>query len=388
MSRILNCLLVIIGMTCTISGLILMPRMPIAAGIAFVVGIPAFILGMVRDNQRAKQIKSAHQAQVARRVAELTRRPWAPNQSLVITGNNFNILVISILCMGCCLFAIYDLYISLSVDWIIVIAVIIIFPVTLFLAARSISLLGKPICTLSKYAITTPIYGKIEWQYIEKIYLQIVGNKFTRESGLLTLYLSDKIKILKNTHWTDRILALFRLGAIAHKKIEILLNQSNEAPQTIAETANFLRCQATKNTYRTNSIFLDKFDKTDKYISNLLEKRNTSKKIIEIIEESLEATNTYIEQHHISLDALDKIELIQRELISENIEEVTEDDLKEINSHKERFYSNLNFTNVEKEKLNREKYIYIILRIIFIIIYILFFTLFIGLFYVNFSLII
>ena len=163
MSRILNCLLVIIGMTCTISGLILMPRMPIAAGIAFVVGIPAFILGMVRDNQRAKQIKSAHQAQVARRVAELTRRPWAPNQSLVITGNNFNILVISILCMGCCLFAIYDLYISLSVDWIIVIAVIIIFPVTLFLAARSISLLGKPICTLSKYAITTPIYGKIEW---------------------------------------------------------------------------------------------------------------------------------------------------------------------------------------------------------------------------------
>ena len=63
MSRILNCLLSaidfllsVIGMVCMISGLILMPRMPSAAGIAFVVGIPAFILGMVRDNRRTKQI--------------------------------------------------------------------------------------------------------------------------------------------------------------------------------------------------------------------------------------------------------------------------------------------------------------------------------------------
>ena len=63
MSRIFNCLLSaidfllsVIGMVCTINGLILMPRMPIAAGIAFVVGIPAFILGMVRDNRRTKQI--------------------------------------------------------------------------------------------------------------------------------------------------------------------------------------------------------------------------------------------------------------------------------------------------------------------------------------------
>ena len=59
MSRILNCLLSaidfllsVIGMVCMISGLILMPRMPSAAGIAFVVGIPAFILGMVRDRDR------------------------------------------------------------------------------------------------------------------------------------------------------------------------------------------------------------------------------------------------------------------------------------------------------------------------------------------------
>ena len=127
MSRILNCLLVIIGMTCTISGLILMPRMPIAAGIAFVVGIPAFILGMVRDNQRTKQIKSTHQAQVAHRVAELTRQPWTPNQSLVITGNTLNALVISILSMSIPIFIIYEEYTSISPNWKIIILFILFF---------------------------------------------------------------------------------------------------------------------------------------------------------------------------------------------------------------------------------------------------------------------
>ncbi|MFA9949545.1 hypothetical protein [Dentiradicibacter hellwigii] len=283
MSRILNCLLSaidfllsVIGMVCMISGLILMPRMPSAAGIAFVVGIPAFILGMVRDNRRTKQIKSTHQAHVARRVAELTQRPWAPNQSLVITGNTFNALVISILSMSIPIFIIYEEYTSISPNWKIIILFILFFLLLLTTAIRCFILLGKPICKFSKDKISIPVYGEINWKYIDKISLKTkIGRKTLY---FLKLYLSDSPEFLKTICRINRLMALLVLGSMRCREVSISITSANEDPEVIAKVAIYLWHQATETVYDYDPELLDIYNEVGQYISEFWKKHPTGER--------------------------------------------------------------------------------------------------------------
>lgn len=277
MSRIFINFLRIIGLIGMVFGLVLMPQTLIGASIFLVFGTSALIWAFILDCQNIEQARVTHRTEISHRITELTQQPWAPRQSLQISGNTFNKLVISTLLMSACVFIIHEEYENASCDWKLISFFALFFLYLSIIAVRSLSSLGKPVCELSKEGITLPIYGKIDWRHVDEIDLKtrMIGSK---RVYFLELHLSKNPDALKTFHWTDRIAALFALGPIQRRILSIHLASCNEMPEVIAEVAMYLRQQANGAIDENSHTLLNIYEKAEELISEFREKHLAGEK--------------------------------------------------------------------------------------------------------------
>lgn len=246
MSQIINLFFIIAGAITVVVGLVKFGETPVFF-LAIPIGIALVVFAYREDQRREKRIADKRHAEIARRIAELTKAPWGAHQTLEIQRNSW--VVIPILLLGS--FSVLLLKTGTSdieTHW---------FPVSiglLLLVFCVIALLnifanfGKPAFELRRDAFATPTYGRISWRDVTGIDLQ---KRSTRTTTIYTLCfrVENYPQVAIGRHWIERLFAFFRLGASRSGILVVSLLGAKEKPETIYAVARFLWKEATGRDY-------------------------------------------------------------------------------------------------------------------------------------------
>ncbi|WEN15057.1 hypothetical protein PY254_17800 [Rhodanobacter sp. AS-Z3] len=274
MLQLLNLFLVIFGVIAGGAGLFSWRSYPLMAGCLLVSGLLLIGLAYFSDRRRARGVEQRKQAAIRQRIDALTKRPINSSQTLKVGGNLRTLLAALLMALlGGIL-----LYVGLharSREMLPLLGGAFLLALGLFTLVRAAAGLGQPTLELGAAGFVTPFTGRIAWRDVSGIYLQRVVSRNDQEIHALLFRVQDFARVVPRVHWTDRLLAVFHLGALAKGVVSVSLPSSGEPPAAIYALARKLWTDATGNDFdwspgRSNS-YNDAIKRAQTFTSHLQE---------------------------------------------------------------------------------------------------------------------
>lgn len=289
MPLIINFILLVLGLVLTAIGLIAFYGNP-GLFIVLALGVGLIFAAFVSDRRRERRAAEKRRHNITHRIAELTKAPWPSHQTMKILSNvRWMLLVIAL--MGTASAGI--VYIGITegaIQWPPVLSGSFLLALTLFALPRNLLGLGKPSCELDRNGFVTPIHGRIPWHEVNGIHLQQFTNRGVTVSTLF-IRVENYRRVVADIHWTERILAIFGLGALRRGIVAIRLNDSKEVPETIYAVARFLWKQSTARDYDWVPMQSDAFNESLKRLGEMASRHpspdDLKRQLIEHPEEAL-----------------------------------------------------------------------------------------------------
>lgn len=254
MPRIFNLSLLVIGVIVSLVGFAAFSRIPAMTAILIAgAGVAIVILAMLSDRHRVRSKEQRH-AEVQAQIAELTKSPWVPGQRLAVRSGPG--MFLGSLFLG--VFGVLALFTELpeaaGADAHFVIFGTLLLVMAVIGVPRSAAEFFNPALELSVQGIDSPLHGRISWSEITGIDLQRTEIKgFV--SYLLHFRVENYWKIVKEMHWTEHVLGLFRLGANRRGYITVYLGGRNGQAEVAFAVARFLWKQETGSDYLWSPFF-------------------------------------------------------------------------------------------------------------------------------------
>ena len=258
MPMVINLFLLIVGIVAMGIG-ILQPRGNPTVLLGLPMGAGLILLAWISDKRRQKRADDRRRKALADRTAELTSAPWGSQQSLQVPGNSWAVVSVLLLVVLASGWAALEGLRGPHVAWDIVVIGVVTFIAGSILVARAIAGFGRPALELSTLGFVAPIHGRIFWRDVSGIHLLTMVHRGVT-SHVLRFRVEQYSRIVKAAHWTERLLALFHVGALARGIIGVQLRRSGEKPETIYAVARFLWKQATGNSYDWDPEMSDSFN--------------------------------------------------------------------------------------------------------------------------------
>lgn len=242
MPRILNLLSFIVGIIATVIGLLGLKGNPVLLA-AIPVGVGLMYIAYRGDAARERNVADARRTSIDKRIAELTKSPWASHQTVTIPGS-YLIAFVLILIAGTSFLAVQAGVSGPSIHWPFFLLGLFFLGISVIALPRTLASLFRPALELNKYGFVTPIHGTISWRDVSGVHLQAITNHGTT-SYVLSFRVDHYRQIVKDIHWTERLLYLIGLGAARRGIVSLPLRDGDEKPETIEAVARYLWSQTT-----------------------------------------------------------------------------------------------------------------------------------------------
>lgn len=258
MPQLVNFFLVIFGVIAVGAGLAGLRSHP-ASSLVLIAGIGLVLLAYFSDRRRERRVEERKRADAQRRLDELTGRTWGPGDSLRVPGSIW-LVPGSLLLAAAGAAAWYVGIAAARQDWILVLVGGALFAASGLILARALPGMGRPVLELSPIGFATPLNGRIAWRDVSGVFLYVVTQRNGGESFRLMFRVKHFARVATDIHWTDRLLAMFRLGALARGVVSVGLPTSREQPKAVYALARLLWKQATGNDYDWNPLMSDQYN--------------------------------------------------------------------------------------------------------------------------------
>lgn len=293
MPRILNLLLFIVGIMSTVVGLLGLQSNPVLLA-AIPVGVGLMIIAYKGDASREQRVADIRRANIDKRIAELTKSSWASHQTLKVSGSIWLAIVMLLVAIASIL-AVQVGVSGSSIRWPLLLPGLFFLGIGAIALPRTLASLFRPALELNKYGFATPIHGSIWWRDVSGVYLQTITNRGTT-SYALSFRVEHYRQIVKDIHWTERLLSLIGLGAIRRGMVGLPLRDGDEKPETIEAVARFLWSQATGQHHYWNPMLPKSINDAGKRLSEFVARHQDDNAIQQALTENPEKALAEIEQ--------------------------------------------------------------------------------------------
>jgi hypothetical protein len=258
MPQLVNLFLVIFGVIAVGAGLAGLRSHP-ASLIVLIIGIAVIALAYFSDRRRERRRDERKRVGDQRRLDELTRRTWGPGDSLRVPGSVW--VVVGGLLLVAAGAGVWHMGVTtVRQDWIPVLVGAVFLLSGGLILARALPGIGRPALELTSAGFATPLNGRIAWRDVSGVFLQAVTHRNGAESFRLMFRVKQFARAATAIHWTDRLFAMFRLGALARGVVEVGLPKSKEPPKVVYALARLLWKQATGHDYDWNPLMSDQYN--------------------------------------------------------------------------------------------------------------------------------
>lgn len=293
MPKILNLLLFIVGIISTVVGLFGLADYSMLL-VAIPIGLGLMYLAYTGDTARERQVADARQTSVDQRIAELTRSPWASHQTIKVSGSIW-LAIVMLLVAITSIFAVEAGVAEEPIRWSFLLWGLFFLGISVIGVPRTLAGLFRPALELNKYGFVTPIHGAISWRDVSGVSLQAIDNRETT-SYVLSFRVDRYRQVVKDIHWTERLLALIGLGAVRRGIVGLPLRDGDEKPETIGAVARFLWTQATGQHHYWNPMFSKSFNDAAMRVGDFAARHPDDASVQRALTENPEKTLTEIEQ--------------------------------------------------------------------------------------------
>ncbi|MGY3041729.1 membrane protein implicated in regulation of membrane protease activity [Rhodanobacter sp. TND4EL1] len=245
MLQLLNLFLVIFGVIAVGAGVASWRSYPPMALLLLALGLALVALAYVSDRRRERRADQRKRAAIQQRMDEFARRPGGSSQALKVRGGARYLLaglLLTLMGMGVVCMASGDA----RHDVIPLVLGALLVPVGLLLLLRALAGVGQPALELDAGGFVTPLTGRIPWREVSGIALRTVAQRNGRESFFLMFRVKRFAHVAPRIHWTDRLLAVFHLGALAKGVVTVGLPSAKDPPGAIYAMARMLWKQSTR----------------------------------------------------------------------------------------------------------------------------------------------
>jgi len=262
--QLINLFLVIFGVICAGTGLAGWRSHPLTAWLPLAVGVAAVTLAYFSDRHRERRKQARERAAVRRSVDELARRPWQAGASLKVYGAARHVLLgVLVTAVGAGI--VYVGAIEAKLDAMPFIGGVVLLSGLLVLS-RALPGLGHPVIELTATDFITPLNGPIAWCHVSGICLHEVTGRGGAKNYWLKFRVKQFARVAPRIHWTDHLLAVCRLGALAKGVVSGGLPGSTPPPEAVRAAARQLWKQATGHDYEWNPLMSEEYNEAMKRI--------------------------------------------------------------------------------------------------------------------------
>ena len=258
MPQIVNLFLVIFGVIAFGAGLAGLRSHP-ASLFVLIVGIALVVLAYFSDRSRERRVEERKHAAARNRLDELTRRTWGPGDSLRVPASIW-LIPGTLLLVAAGAGALYMGVTAAKQEWILLAVGGGFLGIGTLALARAWAGIGRPALELTSSGVATPVNGRIAWRDVSGIFLYTVTQRSGAQSFRLMFRVKNFARAATDIHWTDRLLAVLRLGALARGVVSVGLPASKESPEAVYALARLLWKQATGNDYDWNPLMSDQYN--------------------------------------------------------------------------------------------------------------------------------
>ncbi|MGN6226925.1 MAG: hypothetical protein ACTHNM_05800 [Dyella sp.] len=241
MPQIINLFLLIGGVIATGIGLARLRHDPLAL-LWLAGGVAVVVLSYLGDKRRVQRKHARDQRRATQRTAELARASLTYGRPLTVPSS-IDALALSLLTLLLGVAIVYFAIIDADTPWLIWLAGPFLLAFGMLLSARAASSLGKPVMVLSARGVELPLYGLIPWPEVEGLHLQRVASRGHERFALLLRV--PRLADITPAHWTDRAMALVRLGPRVKGVVPVPLSRTSEPPEAIYSVARQFWTKAT-----------------------------------------------------------------------------------------------------------------------------------------------
>lgn len=267
MPRILNLLFFIVGIIATVVGLLGLKGDPVLLA-AIPVGIGLMFIAYKGDAARERNVADTRRTSIDKRIAELTKSPWASHQTVKVPGSIWLAIVMLLVAITSAV-AVQAGVSGPSIHWPFFLLGLFFLGISVIALPRTLASLFRPALELNKYGFVTPIHGTISWQDVSGVYLQAITSRGTT-SYALSFRVDHYRQIVKDIHWTERLLYFIGLGAARRGIVGLPLRDGDEMPETIEAVARFLWSQATGQHHNWNPMLPKSINNAGKRVSEFV----------------------------------------------------------------------------------------------------------------------
>lgn len=252
MPQLINLFLVIFGVIACGVGVARFQQHP-ASLLVLMAGIAMVVLAYFSDRRRQQRAEERKRAAVQHRLDELSQRSWGPGASLQVPGS-LRFVFLGLLLAAMSGGALYMDAIAAKHDVMLVVIGAGFLLLALLILSRALAGIGHPVLELTTIGFATPLNGRIAWHDVSGIFLRAITQRSGSQSFTLLFRVERFARVAPRIHWTDRLLAMFRLGALAKGVVSVGLPMSKEKPEAVYAVARLLWKQATGNDYDWNPL--------------------------------------------------------------------------------------------------------------------------------------
>lgn len=259
MLQLLNLFLVIFGVIAVGAGLASWRTRPAMALLLLAFGLALIALAYFSDRGRERRAEQRKRAALQQRIDEFARRPAGSSQTLQLHGGLRYILaglLLTLLGVGVVIMAAADI----RHDVIPLLLGAALVPVGLLILLRALAGAGQPTLELDSAGLVTPLTGRIPWREVSGVCLRSVPQRNGEEIFSLMFRVQQFARVAPRIHWTDRLLAIFHLGALAKGVVTVALPSKKEPPAAVYALARQLWKQSTGNDYEWNPLQSDAYN--------------------------------------------------------------------------------------------------------------------------------
>jgi hypothetical protein len=258
MPQLVNLFLVIFGVIAVGTGLAGLRSQP-ASLLVVIAGIVLVLVAYFSDRRRERRVEERKRLGAQRRLDELTGRSWGSGDSLRIPGSVW-LVPAGLLLAAAGAGAWYMGIAAVRQDWILLLIGGAFLASGGLILARALPGVGRPVLELNSAGFATPLNGRIAWRDVSGVFLYVVNQRNGARSFRLMFRVKRFARVATDIHWTDRLLATFRLGPLAKGAVSVGLPTSKEQPEVVYALARLLWKQATGNDYDWNPLMSDRYN--------------------------------------------------------------------------------------------------------------------------------
>jgi hypothetical protein len=293
MPKILNLLFFIVGIIATVVGLLGLKGNPMLLA-AIPVGLGLMYFAYRGDAARERNVADTRRTSIDKRIAELTKSPWASHQTIRVSGSIWMAIVMLLVAI-CSALAVLAGVSRPSIHWPMLLSGLFFLAISVIALPRALASLFRPALELTKYGFVTPIHGSISWRDVSGVCLQTIENRGTT-SYVLSFRVEHYRQIVKDIHWTESLLYFIGLGAARRGIVTLPLRDGDEKPETIEAAARFLWTQATGQQHYWNPMLPKSMNDAGKRVNEFVARHKDDNAIEQALKANPEKALAEIEQ--------------------------------------------------------------------------------------------